>query len=82
MKQACTPAELCKNCPAAYEKYLNYCNKLEFDEPPDYGLLKGLILESAAQNGCDLEERNFDWQVKLQILPGFSSGSNPGKPRI
>ena len=48
MKQACSPAELCKNCPVAYEKYLNYCNKLEFDETPDYAILKGLILESAA----------------------------------
>ena len=65
MKQACPPAELCKNCPLQYRKYFEYCNKLEFDEEPDYAMLKSLISDAAVQNGFDLEDKTFDWCIKL-----------------
>ena len=81
MKQACPPAELCKNCPMQYRKYFEYCEQLEFDEEPDYAMLKKLISDAAYQHGYDLNDKTFDWCIKLQMVPGFSSGTSPNRSR-
>ena len=31
--------ELCYNCPPEFEKYMNYCKNLKFEEDPDYNYL-------------------------------------------
>ena len=79
MKQACPPAELCKNCPMQYRKYFEHCEQLEFDEEPDYEYLKRLIADAAFHNGHGLDDKTFDWCIKLQMVPGFSSGTCPNR---
>jgi serine/threonine protein kinase len=33
-------SELCFGCPPEFEKYMNYCKDLKFEEDPDYDYLK------------------------------------------
>ena len=56
MKAACPPKELCKRCPFQYVQYFDYCNRLDFDEKPDYTVLKGLIEHAAASKSIDLKD--------------------------
>ena len=77
MKQSFSPEELCRECPKQYQKYFEYCNSLQFDDAPDFKLLRGLIQEAADERNFDLEDRIFDWCSKLYMRPGFSSGTAP-----
>ena len=79
MKQACPPAELCKNCPLQYRRYFEYCNKLGFDEAPDYTVLKQFISDAALVHQVDITDNVFDWCSRLTIVPGFSSGTMPAR---
>ena len=40
-------------------------NSLKFDEAPNYGLLKQLLLRAADEVGISLFDNVFDWQEKL-----------------
>ena len=77
MKQACPPAELCKNCPIQYRYFFEYCNKLGFDEAPDFNVMKKFISDAALAHNVDITDNVFDWCARLTIVPSFSSGTNP-----
>ena len=40
-------------------------NSLKFDEAPNYGLLKQLLLRAADEVGISLFDNVYDWQEKL-----------------
>ena len=48
---------------------------------PDYFRLKGIIQDAADRIEIDMRDRVFDWCTKLQLVPGFSSGSHPGSTK-
>jgi len=61
-KIATPPEELCRNHPAEFATYLDYCRGLQFDDRPDYAHLrrqfKDLFFREKHQ--CDFI---FDWTV-------------------
>lgn len=44
---------------------MNYATTLEFEQSPDFGYLKHLVLEAANDNGLDIFDNIFDWSVKF-----------------
>lgn len=60
-KKINTPFEdLCKGQPEELLKYFLYCDKLEFEEEPDYNLLIGLF-QSMIDKHCVNCNYDFDW---------------------
>ncbi len=51
---------LCKGFPEEFAIYLNYCHKLNFDERPDYALLKKLFKDLFVRRGFALDYV-YDW---------------------
>lgn len=65
-KKMSTPVEsLCKNFPAEFSMYLNYCRGLRFEEAPDYMYLRQLfrILCRTLNHTYDYV---FDWTLLKQ----------------
>lgn len=65
-KKMSTPVEvLCKNFPAEFAMYLNYCRGLRFEEAPDYMYLRQLfrILTRTLNHTYDFV---FDWTLLRQ----------------
>jgi casein kinase 1 len=66
-KTSTSVAELCSGCPSEFEKYINYCKALRFDDRPDYGylrrLFKGYMNPFATPVGGDAP---YDWVKRLK----------------
>eukprot|EP00930_Biecheleria_cincta_P045679 TRINITY_DN31483_c0_g1_i1.p1 TRINITY_DN31483_c0_g1~~TRINITY_DN31483_c0_g1_i1.p1 ORF type:complete len:362 (-),score=50.70 TRINITY_DN31483_c0_g1_i1:6-1091(-) len=60
MKAKTSHHELCEGLPCELREYLEYCDKLEFDEAPDYDFLRSLIKRAAASEKIELDSV-FDW---------------------
>ena len=75
-KKMSTPVEsLCKNFPAEFAMYLNYCRGLRFEEAPDYMYLRQLyrILCRTLNHTYDYV---FDWTLlKQKAAAEISMGS-------
>ena len=55
----CTKLDtLCKDIPDCFKKYIDYCRKLEFDQKPDYTLLKNLFKETGKNMDIELV---YEW---------------------
>lgn len=46
-KFSVTTEKLCGDLPECYQKYLEYCKKLKFEDKPDYEYLRNLFIEQA-----------------------------------
>merc|ERR1740121_2024247 len=63
--------ELCKSFPQEFALFLDHCDKLEFDQAPDYGYLRKLMRDVCSGLGLEWDLR-FDWmnadgsQVELE----------------
>ena len=44
---------------------MNYVTGLTFEEAPDFGRLKQLIVDAADESRIDLFDNVFDWSIKL-----------------
>lgn len=47
--------KLCDNLPKSFEKYMNYCKKLKFEEKPDYKYLRDLFEIEAQDNNIPIQ---------------------------
>ena len=56
VKRDTTPEELCKGFPPEFERYVSYTRNLEYEDDPDYSLLKNLFLKVLNDEG-----NNFDY---------------------
>lgn len=67
--------ELCKNCPAAFAAYFNYCHALRFADHPDYGFLrrpfKRLLLDGDVTDAASSD--HFDWCATQPLSGGKTS---------
>ncbi|OXA38975.1 casein kinase I isoform X2 [Folsomia candida] len=62
MKSSMGPKTLCKGLPDEFEKYLDYCLGLGFDETPDYEYLAQLFRTLAQELGHEYDFF-FDWNI-------------------
>lgn len=63
-KKMSTPVEiLCKNQPAEFATYLNYCRALRFEDKPDYNYLRRLFRELFHRKNYK-NDYIFDWTVR------------------
>jgi serine/threonine protein kinase len=60
LKRSCSVRKLCKQLPAEFAAFMTYSRNLRFDEAPDYGYLRGLLLQALMRDGSKLTDA-FDW---------------------
>ncbi|KAM3186536.1 hypothetical protein ACTXT7_004107 [Hymenolepis weldensis] len=75
-KMATSPQLLCMGFPDEFAVYLNYCQKLGFDETPDYAYLRQLFLNLFAERKFSMDYI-YDWShgIPLTTATGFSSSA-------
>ncbi|KFK42736.1 hypothetical protein AALP_AA1G033100 [Arabis alpina] len=75
-KKVSTPIEvLCKNQPAEFVSYFQYCRSLRFEDKPDYSYLKRLFRDLFIREGYQFDYV-FDWTVLQHPQISSSSGSS------
>ena len=57
--------DLCSGLPVEFEEYLNYCRGLQFDEEPDYNLLKEKFRRLREKNQYDFDFV-YDWNLLMK----------------
>ena len=67
IKRDITPIELCQECPEEFTKYMSYIRKLEYEEDPDYNMLKNLFKSVLEKNEFQFDYY-YDWDVKQTII--------------
>ena len=61
MKKSTKPEQLCRALPLEFADIYNSLIALEFDQKPDYALLKHLLNE--AMKKVDASEKRYDWEL-------------------
>ena len=61
-KASTTIDALCKGFPEEFAAYLTYCQKLNFEEKPDYGHLRKLLKDLFIKKGYEYDY-NYDWLI-------------------
>ena len=59
-KRDTTPEELCKGFPAEFERYISYTRNLQYEQDPDYEMLKNLFLKVLRNERYTLDYY-YDW---------------------
>ena len=67
IKRDITSAELCKDCPEEFVNYIDYVRKLEYEQEPDYDMLKNLFKSVLNKNGFEFDYY-YDWNVSETII--------------
>ena len=49
--------------PPEFATYMNYCQDLEYEEKPDYNMLRNLVISVAKRERIDLQDKCFDWNI-------------------
>ena len=55
--------DLCKGCPEEFQKYIDYVRNLQYEEDPDYCILKGLFINILKKNEFKFDYF-YDWDIK------------------
>ena len=66
MKRDMPINELCKDYPEEFQKYFNYVRKLEYEEDPDYNMIKNLFKDILKKSEFEFDYY-YDWDIKLSI---------------
>ena len=74
IKKNISSDELCKECPEEFKKYIEYVRKLEYEEDPDYEMLKNLFKFLLEKNNFPFDYY-YDWDIK-QIEPNYFYSKN------
>lgn len=59
-------ADLCKDLPKEFMKYIKYCRELKFDEKPNYAYLRSLFIALFKHNNYELDYV-YDWNVMAKM---------------
>ena len=81
MKRDITSEELCKDCPEEFKKYIDYVRKLEYEQDPDYDMLKNIFKDILKQNGFEFDYF-YDWNVNETIIDYHNYSNNNNKEEI
>ena len=67
VKRDTTPEKLCKGFPLEFERYISYTRNLEYEEQPDYDLLKNLFLKVLKDEGYTFDYY-YDWDNDITTM--------------
>ena len=59
--------DLCKDCPEEFQKYIDYVRKLEYEQDPDYNMLKNLFKDILKQYEFEFDYY-YDWSTNETIF--------------
>ena len=74
-KRDTTPEELCKGFPAEFERYVSYTRNLEYEQNPDYEMLKDLFKKVLRDEGYILDYY-YDWDVDVRTMTTADTNLN------
>ena len=74
-KRDTTPEELCKGFPVEFERYVSYTRNLEYEQDPDYEMLKNLFLNVLKDEGYTLDYY-YDWDVDVRTMTTADTNLN------
>lgn len=60
MKESMTPQQLCEGLPEEFAKYIDYCQKLQFDEEPNYKYLTNMFKDLYKSKDYE-NDYLYDW---------------------
>lgn len=60
-KMSTSLQKLCRDLPQCFSNYIKTCRKLDFEEGPDYDMLKKIFYDEATKNNIELE---YCWNCK------------------
>jgi casein kinase 1/casein kinase 1 epsilon len=69
VKKNCKLADLCKDIPVEFAKYVKYTRDLKFDDKPDYHYLRSLFIGLFKHEGYDLDYV-YDWNIMAKMKKG------------
>ena len=75
VKRDTTPEELCKGFPPEFERYVSYTRNLEYEEEPNYELLKNLFLKVLKDEGYNLDYY-YDWDNDVVTMTTADTNQN------
>ena len=58
--------KLCEGCPVQFQIYMHYVTCMQFEEAPNFDLLKNLISLAAHEAKINLHDNEFDWTKQLR----------------
>lgn len=64
LKTSISPETLCKDYPEEFCRYLAYCQKLSFEEKPDYGQLRKMFKDLYVRKGYAYDYA-YDWCIMM-----------------
>ena len=71
--------DLFKNIPEELADYVKYCEKLKFEEDPNYNYMKGFFLKILNRSNLNINKINFSWidpnDKSIKTLPRVRSSS-------
>ena len=65
-KKETSSEELCKDFPLEFFKYVDYTKKLEYEDNPDYDMLKKLFIDVIRENKGKMDYI-YDWTTKADL---------------
>ena len=68
-----SPYLLCEDLPPAFQKYMEYCGSLRFEDRPDYFYLRGLFKDLFKSEGFQ-DDGIDDWTIADESRPETDSG--------
>ena len=74
-KRDTTPEELCKGFPAEFETYVSYTRNLEYEQDPDYEMLKNLFSKVLRDEGYVLD-CYYDWDIDERTMTTADTNLN------
>ena len=66
IKRDIPTTELCKDFPEEFQQYFDYVRKLEYEEDPDYDMIKNLFKNVLKKSEFEIDYY-YDWDIKLSI---------------
>ena len=75
VKRDTTPEQLCRGFPPEFERYISYTRNLEYEEDPDYNLLKNLFLKVLKDEGYNLDYY-YDWDIDVTTMTTDDTNKN------
>ena len=75
VKRDTKPEDLCRGFPHEFETYVSYTRNLEYEQDPDYDMLKNLFLKVLKDEGYDLDYY-YDWDNDRTTMATSDTNQN------
>ena len=75
IKRDTDPHDLCKGLPSEFEKYISYTRSLEYEQDPDYNMLKQLFLKVLSDEGFCFDHY-YDWDSDVGTMTTCDTNLN------